>query len=108
MPLCWGRSQPRKWSLLGPTITASTMIRSPSNSNELSDLIRPHDAREPQFASASMSASDRQMRAPRVDLIQRFLDRTMVTDYSCRPDGALGFMFAFDETNSFIGVPNTD
>lgn len=48
------------------------------------------------------------MRAPRVDLLQRLLDRPMVTNYSCRPDRPIGFTLDLDETDPLIRMQSAD
>src|SRR5213075_1236794 len=92
---------------LGPTTTASTKIRSPSSSNDVSDLIRHLDAREPQFAPAGVGIGDHGIVAPRA-LVEGVFERSMVADQLCRSNRPAGLMLDVDKTDPLVPVPSAD
>ena len=82
-------------------------IRSPSRSNDVSDLIGHLDARELQLAPAGVSAGDQGIGAPRA-LLECFVDRSMMSDQPCRLKRPVRLVLELDQTDPFVGVSSTD
>src|SRR5664279_2306434 len=91
---------------VGPTITASTPIRSPTRWNVVSVLINDLDARGPHWTSSGMD--DSRVGVGELDLVQRAIHRGVVANDARRMDRTISFAIYIEKTDPLVWVAATD
>src|SRR5665647_2504795 len=99
----------RSWMIAppaGPTTTASTKIRSPSRSNDVSDFICHLDARETQWPPCGVHDDCSRLRDPA--LRESLPHRPIVAGHPGQTDGTIGRVLDVQQADPLIGMALTN